>query len=123
MSTEIANAHLSSEGYIILEFLQEDITLTKNEVEIGWKKALEIDPLKKHAVCLVTAKWSLLDADARTFVIKEIKSWPSVAIVVHNLGQKLIGNFAIQVTGKSKNIRIFENETDAKIWLKARMKI
>ncbi|MDI1356375.1 MAG: hypothetical protein PSX36_15775 [bacterium] len=114
---EIANAHLTDKGYILLEFLQENVTLSKNEVVYGWELVRGIDPLKKYPVFLKTAKWSLIDKEARIFVISEIRSRPSVAILVHNLGQKLMGNFAVKLTGNSKNIRIFESESEAISWL------
>jgi hypothetical protein len=41
---------------------------------------------------------------------------------VHNLGQKLMGNFALKLIGKSKNIRIFESKEDATKWLIDRIK-
>lgn len=107
----------------MLEFFQENTLLTKKEVEFGWSLAKDIDPTRRNAVLLITAPFSLLNDEARKFVISEIKSWPVVSIVVHNLGQKLMGNFALKLVGKSKNIRIFENEEDATIWLNDRIKI
>lgn len=122
MSLKTAKAHISEQGYIELEFLEEDTVLTLKDVSIGWELAKKIDSQKKHGVYLKTAKWSLLDKEARNFVITELKSWPIVAILVHNLGQKLMGNFAINLIGGSKNIRIFENETQAISWLLEKQK-
>jgi hypothetical protein len=85
-------------------------------------QAQAIDPARKHAVLLITAPFSLLNDEARKFVVSEIKAWPVVSIVVHNLGQKLLGNFALKLVGKSKNIRIFENKQDATKWLIDRIK-
>lgn len=121
--SNIAHAYLETQGYLVLHFFQENVSLSQEEVEYGWQLVHQLDPHKKHGVLLITAPYSLLNDDARKFVIKEIKSWPFVSIVVHNLGQKLMGNFALKLIGKSKNVRIFENKEDATIWLKDRIKI
>lgn len=113
----ISVASLAPENYIIIEYLQEDVTLTKQEVEVGWLQAKTLDPIKSKGVCVITAQYSLLSDDARTFVMKEMRSWPKVAVVVHNLAQILMGNFALKLSGKSKQIKIFETKKEAKDWL------
>ncbi len=122
MPSSTAKAYITPKGYIELEFIEEDVILGVTDVKTGWELAKKLDPLKKHAVYLITAKWSLLDKEARAFVIKEIHSWPFVAILVHNLGQKLMGNFAVNLSGKSKSIKIFENEKLALSWLAEKQK-
>ncbi len=113
----ISVASLASEIYIIIEYLQEDVTLNKQEVEVGWLQAQNLDPYKSKKVCVITAPYSLLSDEARTFVMKEMRSWPKVAVVVHNLAQILMGNFALTLSGKSKQIKIFKNKEEANNWL------
>ena len=110
-------ASLAPENYIILNYLQEDVTLNKQEVETGWLQAKAMDPLKSKGVCVITAQYSLLSDEARAFVMKEMRTWPKVAIVVHNLAQILMGNFDLKLSGKSKQIKIFDTKEEARDWL------
>ncbi|HQQ93293.1 MAG TPA: hypothetical protein PLQ93_01965 [Bacteroidia bacterium] len=114
---KVARASLHRDGYLELEFLEEDITLDKKDVEAGWKEALILDPQKIKAVYLKTAKWSLIDNKAINHVISEIKARPKVAILVHNLSQKLMGNFTLNLLGKSKNTKLFDSDSEARNWL------
>lgn len=117
MSSSIANAKLNPLGYIELSYFQQDITLSLSEVKYGWDLAEALDPEKKTGVYLKTAPWSLLDKEARNYAIHEIKARPFVAILVHNLGQRLMGNFVVSLTGKSTRVKIFEKDDTAKTWL------
>ncbi|MES2837763.1 MAG: hypothetical protein V4667_09595 [Bacteroidota bacterium] len=117
MTEQIATATLVNKDYIELTFLRENITLDVNEVKEGWSKAQKLSPDKKTAVLLKTGKWTLLENEARNYVMNEFKTWPCVAIVVDNLGQRLMGQVVINLTGKSNQIKLFENELKAKEWL------
>jgi hypothetical protein len=116
--SEIASANLLPEGIIELIFLQENVTLTKGDVSIGWAMAESLDKNKNTPVLLKTGAWTLLDQDAREFAINEMKLWPRVSVLVHNLGQKLLGTVAIKWMGQSSSIKLFESEKEALNWLK-----
>ena len=117
MTTQIATAFLVDNKYIELTFLRENITLDKNEVKTGWEKAHKLSSDKKISVLLKTGKWTLLEKEARVYVMSELKTWSRVAIVVDNLGQRIMGQVVINLTGKRSQIKLFENETKAKKWL------
>jgi hypothetical protein len=117
MSEPIASARLIDGKYIELRFLREDVSLSKDEVTQGWMEANRLDPSKKFPVLLITAKWSLPENEAFKQILSEINSRPLVAIVVHDLSQRLVGNFTLNLTGKSKNIKLFDEDTDARKWL------
>jgi hypothetical protein len=116
--SEIASANLLPEGIIELIFLQENVTLTKGDVSTGWAMAESLDKNKNTPVLLKTGAWTLLDQDAREFAINEMKLWPRVSVLVHNLGQKLLGTVAIKWMGQSSSIKLFESEKEALNWLK-----
>jgi hypothetical protein len=117
MTEEIAIANLSDNNYIELTFLRENITLDVNEVKHGWEKAKKISPEKKMMVLLKTGKWTLLEKEARSYVITELKTWPAVAVVVDNIAQRIMGQVVINMTGKGNQIKLFNNEVKAKEWL------
>lgn len=114
---EIATVNLFHDNCIELTFLRENITLDVNEVRYGWQKAKELCPNKNKKVLLKTGKWTLLESDARNYVMDELKTWPAIAIVVDNLGQRIMGNFVVNMTGKGGSIKLFDNSTKAKEWL------
>jgi hypothetical protein len=116
--SEIASANLLPEGIIELIFLQENVTLTKGDVSTGWALAESLDKNKNTPVLLKSGAWTLLDQDAREFAINEMKFWPRVSVLVHNLGQKLLGTVAIKWMGQSSSIKLFESEKEALNWLK-----
>lgn len=121
MSEQIAEARIIDGRYIELKFLKEDVSLNKEDVTTGWMEANALDSSKKTPVLLITAKWSLPENEAFKPILSEIKSRPLVAIVVHDLSQRLVGNFTLNLTGKSRNIKIFDNEADARQWLSKKM--
>jgi hypothetical protein len=121
MTEEIAIANQSDNDYIELTFLRENITLDVHEVKHGWEKAKKISPDKKAMVLLKTGKWTLLEKESRYYVITELKTWPAVAVIVDNLGQRLMGQVVINMTGKGNHIKLFNNELKAKEWLKGKL--
>lgn len=121
MSINIAKANLSVEGIIHLTFLREDITLDVNEVIAGWEMAHALSPDKKVPVLLMTGRWTLLEKEARDFVMQELQTWPAVAIVIDNMGQRVMGQVVINMTGKGNKIKLFDGEQKAKEWLVSKM--
>lgn len=119
--TEIAKAILLEHHLIELVFLQENITLDLIDVTLGWEKAKQLSPDKKAMVLLKTGKWTLLEKEAREFVMNEFKTWPAVAVVVDNLGQRLMGQIIINMIRSSNHVKLFDNETKAKEWLKGKI--
>ncbi|MBL7901290.1 MAG: hypothetical protein JNK73_04785 [Bacteroidia bacterium] len=117
MSEQIARARIIDQAYIELEFLIEDVALSKEDVAKGWLEANTLDPQKKFPVLLLTAKWSLPENEAFKQILAEINSRPIVAVVVHDLSQRLVGNFTLNLTGKSKNIKLFDEVEAARTWL------
>lgn len=117
MIEEIAIAKPSPDGFIELTFLRESITLDVNEVMYGWGKAQNLSPDKNTMVLLKTRKWTLLEKEARDFVMKELKTWPAVAVVVDNLGQRIMGQVVLNMVGKRNQIKLFDDDVKAKEWL------
>ncbi len=68
-------------------------------------------------ILIKTGKWTLLDKDARNYVMNEIKQWPKVAVITSNTGQKLMGQIVINLTGYKNKIKLFESEVKAIEWL------
>jgi len=121
MSDPIAKAEIIEDNYIELEFLRKDITLSAEEVTQGWMEANTLDPEKKFPVLLITAKWSLPENSALKHILREIESRPLVAIVVHDLSQRLVGNFTLNLSGKSKSIKLFDERSEAKKWINSKI--
>ena len=121
MVEKIATAYLSDDDFIVLTFLRENIILDVNEVMEGWGKAQKLSPDKKAMVLLKTGKWTLLEKEARDYVMNELKTWPAVAVVVENLGQRIMGQAVINLTGKGNHIKLFDNDVNAKVWLKGKL--
>lgn len=117
MIEETSIAKLQENGFIELVFLRENITLDVNEVKEGWGKAQLISPDRSKTVLLKTGKYTLLSKEAREYVMNELKTWPAVAVVVDNIGQRLMGQFIINLTGRKNKISLFDNEHKAKNWL------
>lgn len=107
----------SSENYIKLQFFRENVTLEREEVAEGWQKASDLDAKKKSNILLLTGKYSLLDKEARAFVVAELSTWPYVAIVIDNTGQRIMGRVILNLTGRGGQIKLFENEMLALKWL------
>lgn len=120
MDKEVAKAQMLSENVVELTFLQENVTLDLEEVKSGWQKANQLSPTKNSAVLLKTGKWTLLEKDARDFVMNEMKAWPAVAVQVHNLGQRIMGQVVISMIGQGDRIKLFECEEKAKEWLQTK---
>jgi hypothetical protein len=117
MTNQDAKATLVDNSFIELIFLRENVTLDVKEVTEGWEMARELSPEKQKPVLLITGKWTLLEKEARDYVMNELKTWPAVAIMVDNLGQRIMGQAVINVIGKSSRIKLFEKEAKAKAWL------
>ena len=117
MSEEKSIANISTNGIIELIFLRENVTLDINEVREGWEKAKALSPNKTAVIHLKTGKWTLLEKEARDFVKNELKTWPAVAIQVDNLGQRLMGQIVINLTGRGNHIKLFDDSEKAKEWL------
>lgn len=79
--------------------------------------AQDLDSKYKYAVYLKTAKWFAFRYEARVFVIKEIKKWPSDTILIYGFGQRLKVNFTLNLAGKSKKFKYFGNEVGVLKWL------
>ncbi len=105
------------DGYIELVFTKESCTLEIDEVRDGWMKAKQLSPEKKLNILLITGKWSLLDKESRAFVVSEFKTWPHVAIVVDNMGQRLMGKVILNITGRGNHTKLFEKKEVAIEWL------
>lgn len=121
MPKPVAIANFLNSEFIELVFLHENVTLSLDEVKQGWEKANALSPNKKAVVHLKTGKYTLLETDARDYVMNELKTWPAVAIQVDNLAQRLMGQVVINMTGKGDQIKLFNNEEKAKEWLKAKL--
>ncbi|MCA0428889.1 MAG: hypothetical protein LCH32_00140 [Bacteroidetes bacterium] len=117
-ANEIVKVSIIENKIIELNFLQENITLTVEQVKLGWDYAKEISPTKSLNVLVKTGKWTLLEKDARDYVMNEFKLWPKVAVIVSNFGQKIMGQIIINLTGNKQKIKLFDNETKAIDWLK-----
>jgi hypothetical protein len=120
---EIAIAKKVNKQLIELIFLQENKTLTLDEVKYGWDLAYQLDSTKNSCVLLKTGEWTLLDREAGQFVFNEMKQWSAVAILVHNSAQKILGSVAIGVIGQTNKLKLFGKETDAIHWLESKMKL
>lgn len=118
MDIEVATAKISTDGIIVLTFLQQNITLNKDEVQLGWELAFKLDKTKSKPILLKTGEWTLLNNEAREFAMNEMITWPKVAVVVHNLAQKILGSIAIRWLGHSEKIKLFDSEEIALHWLK-----
>lgn len=120
MTEESATAILLGPDLIELSFLQENTTLTVREVRQGWEKAQALSPEKNASILLKTAKFTLLEKEARDFLMTELPAWPVVAIVVHSLSQRIMGQFVINMSGRGQRIRLFDTEFKALNWLQGR---
>jgi hypothetical protein len=118
MNIEVAAASKRPDGIIDLTFLQQNFTLVKNEVQLGWQLAIKLDETKGMPILLRTGEWSLLDNEAREYAMKEMNTWPKVAVLVNDLGQKILGSSAIKLFGHPDKMKLFDSEETALEWLK-----
>ncbi len=79
--------------------------------------AQDLDSKYEYAVYLKTTKLFAFKYEASVFVIKQIKKWPLGAILIYGFGQRLMVNFTLNLAGKSKNFKYFDNEVGALKWL------
>lgn len=121
MHDENVKAAWVSNQVIELTYTLEDTTLNARQVSRGWDLAHKLDPANKSVVCVRTGRWTLLDKPAREYVISQFKKWPAVAVFVHNSGQRLMGNFVVQMVGQAGHVKIFNNEEKLQAWVKERL--
>lgn len=112
-----STAKIIDDYYIELHFLRENVSLDLEEVKEGWDLALSLDPTYSKMVLLKCGKSSLLEKDARDFVTKQFKLWPQVAVIVDNIGQRLMGQVIINLIGNTGKVKVFDKEEKAKNWL------
>lgn len=121
MTESASEARLLNHNLVELSFLRQNITLDVSEVREGWEKALHLSPGKRALVLLKTASHTLLEKEAREYVMKELQTWPGVAIVIDGLGQRLMGQFVINMTGNRNKIKLFECRHKALEWLRHKL--
>ena len=109
----IAKAEYLSDRVIKLTFLRENCILGSEEVKKGWGIANKLDKSKNSPILLKTGKWTLLDEEARKSAFIEME----IAILVQNLGQRIMGNFALNLFGDPNKVKIFDKEEKALKWL------
>lgn len=117
MESAVASTSRLAEDIILITYLRENITLDVEEVAVGWDQATVLDPEKNSFVVVQTAPWSLMDKDARAYISSQMPQWPAVAVVVHNAGQKILGQVTIRVAGLAKQVKFFDDQESALSWL------
>lgn len=117
MESAFASTSRLAEDIILITYLRENITLDVQEVAVGWDQATALDPEKNSFVVIQTAPWTLMDKDARAYISSQMPQWPAVAVVVHNAGQKILGQVTIRVAGLAKHVKFFDDQESALIWL------
>jgi hypothetical protein len=115
---EIVKVSIIENEIIEMHFLQENITLSLLQVKLGWDYATKLSPNKSSKILIKTGKWSLLEKEARDYVMNEFKQWPKIAVIVSNTGQRIMGQIIINLSANKLKIKLFENETKAIFWLK-----
>jgi hypothetical protein len=111
-----------------LSLIKRDIVriLVDEEVDVQREDILEINAAKnsligngKYCVVFITPKFGSINSEARAVsASKEVyHNAIAKAIVVPNLGQRIIGSFFIKFNKPPSPTRLFSNEADAVIWL------
>ena len=88
-----------------------DITQIMDEVEKHRKS-------EKILLLIVTGKNTILSDEAReriTFLAKT-KTY-KVALIIHDLAQRVMGNFVIHLLNNRRTLQLFTNDKDALKWL------
>lgn len=110
-----------------IEFIEEDIVcityhnlrgnVEGDEAKENYDSALSIRNKEDDRLLVITAKEMLLSKEARQELLIGLKKWKKIAVVVHNLGQKIMGNFIIKLF-LGHPFKTFSSKEEALEWLK-----
>ena len=79
---------------------------------------------EQYSILTVPEKFSSITAEGRNYASKQehIKNRVALAIVVHNLAHRIMGNFFIKFHQPNVPARLFTSEKKAMEWLRDQMK-
>lgn len=119
--TELSSATISLRNDRIIQYsIKSNITVSEKDSNEMVDAAGELGGFKKFPILIIAGKHSLADKEAREFAASKegTKYAVSVAFVVKNLAQKILGNAYIKINKPIVPTRIFDSEEKAVEWLK-----
>lgn len=103
----------------------ENIEMDVKDLEEIQKIKFEMVGERKYAVLFVTPSMGVMTKEARAFVAGALVNRNAVAkaVVIRNLGMRMMTSFFIKFNKPVVEHRIFDKEEDAIAWLRSRFDI
>lgn len=98
-------------------FYAQEGKVEEEHIKGTYAAALEFIEAELKYLYVVTGEFTLLSKEARVQVNKEAQVWDKQAVLIHNLAQRIMGNFLIKKNGLNNKMKLFTNEKDALSWL------
>ncbi len=110
-------------GDIVKMVPNENIEMDEKDLEQIQKIKFEMVGDRKYAVLFVTPAMGVMTKEGRAFASGELVNRNAVAkaIVIQNLGIRMMASFFIKFNKPVVEHRIFDNEKDAIAWLRSRL--
>lgn len=107
-------------GDIVKMVPNENIEMDVNDLEEIQKIKFEMVGERKYAVLFVTPSMGVMTKEARAFVAGALVNRNAVAkaVVIRNLGMRMMTSFFIKFNKPVVEHRIFDKEEDAIVWLR-----
>jgi hypothetical protein len=117
-----ANIYLLK-GDIVKMVPHENVEVDVKDLEDIQRVKFELVGERKYAVMFVTPAMGVMTKEGRAFASGELVNRNAVAkaIVIHNLGIRMMASFFIKFNKPVVEHRIFDNEEDAVAWLRSRL--
>ena len=104
--------------FIKLQDHRSDTTISKFEIQQMMAEVEKHRNAEKIFLLVVTGENTMLTNEAREYITHLAKSKTfKIGIIIHDLAQRIMGNFVIHLLNNRTILQLFTNEKDAKKWL------
>jgi hypothetical protein len=98
-------------------FSEQNGKVKEEHIRVTYSDSLALLDGKLKYLYVVTGEYTLLSKEARAQVVKEAEIWDKQAVLIHNLAQRIMGNFVIKRIGLKNKMQLFTKENEALKWL------
>jgi hypothetical protein len=102
---------------IKLTFCKQEGKVDAKVIKDSYEDAFSLVDSNLKYIYVVTGKYTLLTKEAQKQVGLEGKRWDKQAILIHNLAQRIMGNFVMNRIKGDNRMRLFTKEKDLLDWL------
>lgn len=107
----------SLEGGILLFDYHDNIVIELSDVKEAFELYVEHSHRYSYRVLISFGKFATMEVDARRYTENKTMPTPALAVVLHNLAQRMIGRF-YQLLRKDKHpLKFFKSKEEAFLWL------